>query len=162
MSAPNTTTWLPELREGRDGLSQIIRLVNQLRRRVIGNSSGATAGLFSTAIGRGDTLSTTTSGVELVGLPFVLPVVYPSFTIHFGGQASDTGSNGIFRIRMGGTFGLTDGTEIARFTATTTGFQSYSATPNLITGNTSTLVQMTLQSTPGNTAKFRAGFLVGN
>jgi hypothetical protein len=162
VSAPNTTTWLPELREGRDGISQIIRLVNQLRRRVIGNSSGATAALFSTAIGRGDVLATTTAGTELVGLPFVLPVVYPSFTVNFSGVVEDTASNGIFRIRMGGTYGLADGTEIIRFTATSTGFTSRAATPVLVTGNTSTLVQMTLQSTVGNTARFKGGSLVFN
>ena len=159
LSAPNTTTWLPELREGRDGLSQIIRLVNQLRRRVIGNASGATAALFSTAIGRGDTLATLTNGVELVGLPFITPVVYPTFTIGFGGQIEDTGSNGIFRLRLGGSYGLTDGVEIVRITATSTGFQTVQATPVLVTGNTANLIQMTLQSTPGNTARFRGGSL---
>jgi len=162
MSAPNTVTWLPELHEGRTTTSQIIRLVNQLRRRVIGNSSGATSALFSTAIGRGDVLTTPTNGVELIGLAFVLPVVYPSFTVNFSGEAKDTANNGIFRIRIGGTYGLTDGVEITRFTATTTGFLPYSATPQLITGNTSTLVQMTLQSTNGNTASFKGGSLVWN
>lgn len=160
MAAPNTTTWLPELREGRDGIPQIIRLVNQLRRRLIGGPAGSGGvALFSTAIGRGDTLTTLTNGVELVGLPFVMPVIYPTFTLSFGGQAEDTGSNGVFRLRLGGTFGLTDGVEILRITATTTGFQTYQATPALVTGNTANLIQMTLQSTPGNTAKFRGGSL---
>lgn len=143
-------------------MPQIIRLVNQLRRRAIGGTIGTGTALFSTAIGRGDTLSTLTNGVEVIGLSFVLPVVYPSFTISFGGQASDTGSHGIFRIRSGGTYGLTDGTEISRITATSTSFATYNAAPLFVSGNTSTLIQMTLQSTNGNTAKFRAGFMVGN
>lgn len=162
MAAPNTVTWLPELKEGRDGPSQIIRLVNQLRRRLIGSSTSGGVSLFSTAIGRGDTLTTLTDGVELIGLSFVLPVVYSSFTINFGGEASDSASDGIFRVRLGGSYGVTNGTEIARFTATSTGFQPYSSPPFLVTGNTSTLIQMTLQSTVGHKAQFKGGFLVGN
>lgn len=157
---PVATQWLPELHDGRDNWSVAVKLINQLRRRVIGSATGGSLSLFSTAIGRGDLLATQTSGVELIGLSFFLPYVYPSFTCAFSGQANDTASNGIFRIRLGGTFGLTDGVEIARITATSTGFTTYEATPQLVTGNTSNLIQFTLQSSVGNTARWRGGSVV--
>ena len=140
-------------------MSMVIRLVNQLRKKAIGGNAGTTASLFSTAIGRGDGLSTTTSGVELIGLSFITPTIYSSFTLNFGGQVEDTASNGIFRLRLGGTWGATDGTEVVRIAATSASYQTEEAASVLITNNTSNLIQMTLQSTFGNTARFRGGSL---
>lgn len=156
---PVATTWLPELNESRDGKREAYKLINQLRRRVMGGSSAGGLSLFSTVIGRGDALSTKTDGVELIGLAFFTPYVYPSFTCAFSGRAEDTASDGIFRIRAGGTFGLTDGTEIGRITATTTSFAAYESVPQLVNANTANLFQFTLQSSVGNTARWQGGAL---
>lgn len=162
MSGSNSTAWLPELREGRDGPSQIIRLVNQLRRRVIGTSPGSGVAWWSTAIGRGDTLSSGTSGAEVIGLQFQLPTVFPSFMLNFAGNVKDTGSDGVFRIRLGGTMGVaTSGAIAAALHASSTSY-AYATVSAPITANLQTLVTMTLQSTVGQSASFATGFALGN
>ena len=160
--ASNTTNWLPELREGRDGIPQIIRLVNQLRRRVIGSSPGMGVAWFSTAIGRGDILSSGTSGAEVIGLQFELPTAFPAFTINFAGFVADSASAGVFRIRLGGTRGVAaGGTVVATLNASAPGFVSASVNAP-VTANLQTLVTMTLQSTVGHTAQFANGSVLLN
>jgi hypothetical protein len=151
------------LTENRSDEREVFDLVNALRRAVMQLTAGGSSGLalFSTAIGRGDGLTTKTDGVELVGLPFALPAVYPAFTINLGGYVNDSASNGTFRIRTGGTYGVADGTVIATMHATSTGF-TYKEVSAVVTGNTETLIQMTLQSTVGHIALFKGGFLIGN
>lgn len=156
------TNWLPELHEGKDGEREIIKLVNQLRRRVIGYAPGSAAAWFSTAIGRGDTLTTPTDGSEVIGLQFRIPTAFPQFTMNFAGEVADSGSAGVFRIRLGGTSGVAaSGAIVATLNAAAAGFV-YATTSVPVTLNTQTLVTMTLQSTVGHKAQFREGFVLGN
>lgn len=159
---PVATNWLPALNEAKDGKREIVKLVNQLRRKLMGTSPGSGLALFSTAIGRGDVIRSLTDGNEVIGLSFQLPVVYSAFTISFSGEIADSGSGGIFRIRMGGTYGIaSSGTVIATLNASAATFVVASViTP--VTSNPATLLQMTVQSTVGNTAQFREGFVSGN
>lgn len=158
---PVATQYLPELHEGRDGITQIIKLVNQLRRRLMGTGPGTAAAWWSTAIGRGDALSSVTSGVEVIGLQLQLPAAFAAFTLNLSGEASDTAGTGILRVRLGGTVGLTDGVTAATINVTSVGFGNYSvSTP--ITANLQTLVTFTLQSAAGQTTRFKNGFLLGN
>ena len=152
------------LKEYRSDEREVFTLVNALRRAFLQFTAGGATGLalFSTPIGRGDVLSSGTGGAEVIGLSFQLPIVYTKFTLNFAGEVADSASAGIFRIRMGGTYGVaTSGTVVATINASAPGFV-YAATPANVTGNTSTLVQMTLQSTAGHTAQFREGFILGN
>lgn len=159
---PVATTWLPEIHEGVDGMPQVIKLLNQLRRRVIGSAAGMGVAWFSTAIGRGDTLSSGTSGAEVIGLQFQLPTAFPAFNMNFAGEVADSGSGGVFRIRMGGSIGVAaSGAIIATLNASAPGFV-YATTTVPVTLNTATLITMTLQSTAGQTAKFSNGFVLGN
>lgn len=158
MAVANTTNFLPELREGRDDLAWTQRVVNQLRKRVIGTSPGSGASLFSSIIGRGDVATTKADGVELVVIPFETPVLYSAFTLTLAGEAQDSGSAGVARIRLGGTYGLTDGVVVLTVPITSAGFARISGSAS-IAANLATLVQVTLQSTVGQTAKFRGGGL---
>lgn len=153
----------PPVIENRSDERQVFALLNALRAGFIAITGGGANGLalFSTAIGRGDVLKTQTNGVEVVGLPFQLPKVYPAFTINFSGEIADSGSAGFFRIRAGGTYGNTDGVVIATMNASAPGF-AYAMASVSVTSNTATLIQMTLQSTVGHTAQFREGFIIGN
>lgn len=156
------TNFLPELHEGRDGNREIIKLVNQLRRRLLGSSPGTGAAWFSTAIGRGDTLTSGTTGMEVIGLQFRLPTAFPQFTLNFAGEVADSASAGVFRVRLGGVSGsATSGTVVATLNASAPAF-TYATTSVPITLNTQTLVTVTLQSTVGHTAQFREGFVLGN
>lgn len=159
---PVPTVWLPELNVAKDGKEPLYKLVNQLRRRVIGSSMGSGVAWWSTAIGRGDSLSSGTTGAEVIGLTFQLPTVFPAFVMNFSGEVKDTGSAGVFRIRLGGTVGVaTSGTVVATLNASTTSFV-YATTSVSVTLNTATLVTMTLQSAVGKTATFANGFCLGN
>ena len=159
---PVNTAWLPEIHEGRDGLPQIIKLLNQLRRKLIGYAPGAGVAWFSTAIGRGDALSSGTSGAEVIGLQFQLPTAFPSFNLNFAGEVKDTASAGVFRVRLGGTLGVaTSGTVVATLNASSTSY-TYATVTVPISANLQTLVTMTLQSAVGQTASFANGFLLGN
>jgi antitoxin (DNA-binding transcriptional repressor) of toxin-antitoxin stability system len=159
---PVATQWLPELHDGVDKMPQVIKLVNQLRRRVMGSAAGFGVAWWSTAIGRGDTLTSGTSGAEVIGLQFHLPTAFPQFTVNFAGEVKDSASAGVFRIRKGGTVGIAaSGTVIATLNASSTGFV-YATTSALVSLNTDTLITMTLQSTVGHTASFANGFVLGN
>lgn len=158
---PVATNPPPELNVAKDGKEQAYKLINWLRRRVVGYGPGLGSAWWSTAIGRGDTLASVTTGIEVVGLQLQLPAAFPAFTMNFSGEASDTAGTGILRVRLGGTIGLTDGAVAATINVTSTGFGNYS-TSAPITGNLQTLVTMTLQSVAGQTTHFKNGFLLGN
>src|SRR4051812_33230676 len=136
---PVATNPPPELNEARDGKTQLFKLVNWLRRRVVGYAPGLGSAWWSTAIGRGDVLVSVTTGVEVIGLQLQLPTAFPSFMLNFSGEASDTAGTGVLRVRLGGTVGLADGTVSATINVTSTGFGNYS-TSAPITGNLQTLV----------------------
>lgn len=162
MLPPVATGWLPELNEAKDGKTELYKLVNQLRRRVIGSAAGMGVAWFSTAIGRGDTLTSGVSGAEVIGLQFQLPTAFPQFNMNFAGNVKDSASAGVFRIRLGGVMGVAaSGTIVATLNASTTGYQ-YATTTVPVTLNTATLVTMTLQSAVGQTASFANGFCLGN
>lgn len=146
------------LSEARSDKREEYELINALRRAVLSlTGGGAGLSLFSTAIGRGDGLTTLTDGNEVIGLQFHLPAVYSSFTVNFAGEVTDSASNGVFRIRMGGTWGVaSSGVVVATLTASTTGFV-YTTVEATVVSNTQTLLTMTLQSTFGHKAQFRGG-----
>ncbi len=148
----------PELRDGKDGQRQLYILVNWLRRRLVGSAPGTGPSLFSSIIGRGDTTSTAADGVEIVVISVETPVVYSAFTLALGGDALDSGGGGVARIRLGGTYGLTDGALVLTVPIPTTGFARIDGSAS-ITANLATLVQVTLQSEVGQKAKFRGGGL---
>lgn len=159
---PVATNPPPELNVAKDGKEQAYKLINWLRRRVVGYAPGLGAAWFATAIGRGDGIPSRADGVELIGLQFHLAVAYPAFSLNFAGEVADSGSGGVFRIRLGGTWGVANsGTAVATLNASAPGFV-YATTTVPITANLETLVTMTVQSTVGHTAQFRGGSVVGN
>jgi antitoxin (DNA-binding transcriptional repressor) of toxin-antitoxin stability system len=150
------------LNEARDGKTQEYKVINWLLRRVRGYAPGQAAAWWSTAIGRGDVLTSGTSGAEVIGLTFQLPTAFPSFNLNFAGEVKDSASGGVFRVRLGGTVGVaTSGTVVATLTASSTSYV-YATVTVPISANLQTLVTMTLQSTAGHTASFANGFLLGN
>lgn len=148
------------LSEKRSDEREVFTLVNALRRALLLLTAGGDAGfaLFSTAIGRGDGLTST--GAELIGINFYLPVAYDTFAVNLSGTAQDSGSAGTLRLRMGGTYGLVDGAVILTLPVGSTGFQEVAGQAN-VTGNTETLMKMTVQASPGHILNFKGGFLRG-
>lgn len=165
MAAPNTTTWLPKLREGRDGYSQMVRLINQLRDRIMGGSGGVPGlALFSTALGRGDSTTTTSGNEDTFILEWQLPDVYPSFQFSLGGMLLSAAGSPIVRVRLGGTWGAFDGTVIATINPAVAPLvlTNVSTDGNLVTGNTATIIKITLQAaSAGHKATWVGGFAIG-
>ncbi len=148
------------LSENRSDKREEYELINALRRAILQLTAGGTSGfaLFSTAIGRGDALTST--GAELVGINFYLPQVFDTFAVNLSGTAMDTGLNGTLRVRMGGTYGLVDGTVVLSVPVLSAGFQNVAGQAN-VTGNTEALMKMTLQASAAHSLTFKGGFLRG-
>lgn len=154
----------PALVERRSDEREVFFLINALRRRLqdlTNPDTGSSSALFSIPIGRGDVLTTKTDGVEVVGINFELPRVFDSFNIFFAAQAEDTGSAGTCRLRLGGTYGATDGVVVATMSVPVNAYERIEVTGSAGPGNTSTLIKLTLQSAVGQKLSFRGGFVEG-
>lgn len=159
---PVATNPPPELNVAKDGKEPLYKLVNWLRRRVAGYGPGLGSAWFSTAVGRGDTLTSGTSGAEVIGLQFELPTAFPAFTMNFAGNVKDTAGAGVFRVRLGGTLGVAAGGAVVATLNASTASYVYATVAAPVTANLQTLVTMTLQSAVGQTASFVGGFILGN
>jgi hypothetical protein len=166
---PVATNWLPELHDGKDPYSPVgIKLINQLRRRILGGSVGLGLALFSSALGRGDSTNTTSGNEDQFILQMQLPSVFPTFSFSMGCMllSSTTGSPTV-RARIGGSWNVFDGNIIASFgfpVGTPANTLAHSSTTgNLVTLNTGTLLKLTLQSAaPGVKATAVGSFVIGS
>jgi len=165
---PVATQWLPELHQGRDGETQLYKLVNQLRRKMMGGSVGGGLALFSSALGRGDVSSTTSGNEDVFILQMQLPSVFPAFSFSMGCMLlSASAGSPTVRARLGGTWGAFDGTVIASVglpagTPINT-LTDVSTTGNLVTLNTATRLAITLQSAaPTVKASAVGAFIIGS
>lgn len=140
-------------------------LLNALRKAFLALTAGGGSSLaiFSTVLGRGD-LAADSSGNEIIVQPvFELPAVFAAFTINFACQGADAGSAGIFRVRLGGTYGNLDGSVICSMSAPSPAFQRCAAVPASVAGNTKTLIQVTMQSSgAGKKIQMRGASLLVN
>lgn len=155
----------PKVIERRSDERQVFELLNALRDAYMDLVSGGSSGrsLFSTALGRGDSTTTTSGNEDAFILQWELPFVFSSFNFNMGGMLSSALGTATVRARLGGTWNTFDGTVIATITGASPTLVDVSTIGNLVTLNTATLLKLTLQASgAGHKATFVGGFVIGN
>ena len=151
------------LDENRSDQREVFTLINAMRAAFLLLTNGGPGSLpvFTMPIGRGDTLSTRKDGVELIVISFEMPFATSNFVLNISGQAMDTAGAGLVIVRLGGTWGNLDGVKAVSAPITSTGFFRFEQAV-YVTGNSATLIQVTIQSSVNNTTSLRGAVIIGN
>lgn len=171
MALPNptiTSTAPPELHEGRDGRTQLFKLVNWLRRRMIElvGAPGLVPGTTRLSFDLGD---------ELIGDPIAgdgeillwqRPIPYAFFNaqivILLYLSARNTADTAVINLRIGGTDHGVDGTIVGSYSVTSVGYPAWTPiqdTQKITRGVGYDFLKLTLVNSGEGACQFKEGGL---